>query len=221
LEGMRNGQTLPALLGYRFERGLHDDHDLAEVDKFIYPLRQAFPLVAKRLKSTKPDDKTDITLLEARNVIDGLKLLTQIKTSGQKSYPFGKPSGTDPDQLPPASTKERQAIDAEADALMNLYDAVADLVMAESVYQVALGNFDRAGANPTAFSKGSHPPEIQVVDTPRQGLSLTHRVALHLDPSADPTVSPSAVAMTPRAGAEASLNQWLAGRLPDPANVVV
>ena len=46
LEGIRNGQTLAALLGYFFERGLHDDHNLAEVDKFIYPLRQAFPLVA-------------------------------------------------------------------------------------------------------------------------------------------------------------------------------
>ena len=63
LEGIRNGQTLPALLGYRFERGLHDEHTLAEVDKFIYPLRQAFPLVAKKLKNTKPDDKTDITLI--------------------------------------------------------------------------------------------------------------------------------------------------------------
>ena len=52
-------------------------------------------------------------------------------------------------------------------------------------------------------------------------LSLTHRVALHLDPAADPLVSPSAVAMTPRSQAEAPLNLWLAGRLPAPQNVVV
>src|SRR5262249_42751487 len=102
-----------------------------------------------------------------------------------------------------------------------LYDAVADLVTAESVYQVVLGNFDRAAANTTAFSQGSHPPETQVVDTPRNGLSLTHRVAIHLDPGASPAASPSAVPMTPRAQAEAPLNLWLAGRLPDPADVVV
>ncbi len=221
LEGVRNGQPLAALLGYRFERGLHDAHNLAEVDKFIYPLRQVFPLVANRLKSTKPDDPTDITLLEARNVLDGLELVTRRREPAQASYPFGFPTGTAPGQLPPATPQERTAIDAQADAVSNLYDAVADLVMAESTYQVVLGNFDRAAANTAAFSKGSYPPETQVVNTPRTGLSLTHRVALHLDPTADPNTSPSAVPMTPRAKAEAALNLWLAGRMPAPANVVV
>jgi hypothetical protein len=221
LEGMRNGQSLQALLGYRFERGLHDESNLAEVDKFIYPLRQAFPLVASQLKSTQTDGKTDITLLEARNVIDGVKLLDQMRISGQKSYPFGMPSGTAPGQLPPASDQERAAIDQEADALANLYDAVADLVISESVYQVVNGNFDRAAAVTTAFGQGNRPPEMEVVDTPRAGLSLTHRVALHLDPGASPTVSPNSVPMTPRARAEAPLNLWLAGRLPDPADAVV
>ena len=221
LEGMRSGQTLGALLGYRFERGLHDDHGLAEVDKFIYPLRQAFPLVANQLKSTTPDDPTDITLLEARNVVDGLQLAMRVREPGHASYPFGFPSGTGAGQLPPASSQEQTAIDAVADELANLHDAVADLVLAESVYQVVLGNFDRAAAVMNAFSEGSHPPETFVVDTPRTGLALTHRVALHLDAAADPTVSPSAVPMTPRAEAEAPLNLWLAGRMPDPADVVV
>ncbi len=55
IEGIRNGQSLGALLGYQFERGLHDDYALAEVDKFIYPLRKAFPLAADALASTKTD----------------------------------------------------------------------------------------------------------------------------------------------------------------------
>ena len=53
LEGIRAGQGLGDLLGYQFERGLHDRHDLAEVDKFIYKLRKAFPLRADRLNSTE------------------------------------------------------------------------------------------------------------------------------------------------------------------------
>jgi hypothetical protein len=220
LEGIRNGQTLAALLGYRFERGLHDAHSLAEVDKFIYPLRQVFPLAANKLKNTK-DDTADITLLEARNVIDGMKLLAQIAASHQSTYPFGLPLGFGAGQLPAASGVEQVAINAEVDAMSNLYDAVADLVTAESVYQVVLGNFDRAAANTTAFTKGGHPPETQVVETPRTGLSITHRVALHLDVNANPAVSPNAVPMTPRARAEAPLNLWLAGRIPDPADVVV
>src|SRR4029453_14213592 len=35
LEGVRQGQSLGALLGYRFERGLHDDG----LDRFIFPFR--------------------------------------------------------------------------------------------------------------------------------------------------------------------------------------
>src|SRR5262249_21330714 len=70
LEGIRNGQSLGALLGYRFERGLHDEHGLAEVDKFIYPLRKAFPLVADSISTTKTDPNVPIEAIEARNVLD-------------------------------------------------------------------------------------------------------------------------------------------------------
>jgi hypothetical protein len=220
LEGMRNGQTLAALLGYRFERDLHDDHNLAEVDKFIYPLRQVFPLAANRLKSTV-DNAVDIALLEARNVVDGVQFVNRLRTLGNATYPFGIPIGAKPGQIPAASATEIEALDAEADRLLNLYDALGDLVMAESVFQVVLGNFDRSAAVADAFGTGAHPPEMQVVDTPRTGLSLTHRVALHLDPTADPAKSPISVPMTPRAAAEAPLNLWLNGRLPAPDQVEV
>lgn len=221
LEGIRNRQTLAALLGYRFERGLHDDHTLAEVDKFIFPLRQVFPLVANQLKSTA-DTTVDITLLEASNVIDGVKLIKQMLLQpANKAYPFGLPLGIGPGLVPSANGNEATAINLEADRLLNLYDALGDLVLAESVYQVVLGNFDRSAAVANAFSAGAHPPEMQVVNTPRTGLSLTHRVALHLDPTVNPVVSPNSVAMTPRAKAEAPLNSWLNDRLPAPANVGV
>src|SRR6202007_649281 len=58
IEGIRNGQSLGALLGYQFELGLHDSYNLAEVDKFIYPLRLKFPLVANALASTQTTDPT-------------------------------------------------------------------------------------------------------------------------------------------------------------------
>jgi hypothetical protein len=58
-----------------------------------------------------------------------------------------------------------------------------------------------------------------VVAAPRSGLHLTHRLGLHLEPGLDPTVSPSAVPVTPRAHAEPAVNAWLAARLPDPSVV--
>ena len=54
LEGIRNGQSLASLLGYRLERGLHDRHTVAEVDVFVFALRKAFPLRADRLTRPQP-----------------------------------------------------------------------------------------------------------------------------------------------------------------------
>ena len=210
LEGIRNGQSLSALLGYQFERGLHDRHALAEVDRFIYPLRLQFPLVANRLKDTVAPDGTSIETIEARNVLDGVSLVNHLKAHAVEGYPFGLA-----DILPAAGTSAAQAIAAEFDAVLDTNDAVADIVLAESVYQVVQGNFDRAAANTDALAQGGYPPEIEVVKTPRSGRAITQRVALHFDTAVDSSVSPEpGLAVSPRAFAEAPINYWLHGILP-------
>ena len=214
LEGIRAGQSLSALLGYQFERGLHDRHALAEVDKFIFDLRREFPLRGNRLKSTAPPEGTSIEAIEARNVLDGLALVNHIKSTGETHYKFGKNS------LPDATAAERQAIDAEAARLLETHDAVADLALAEGVYQAVMGNYDRVASTYDAYSKGDFPPEPQVIRTPSNGVGLTHRVALHFESGLDATISPDPlVAMTPRAQAEPAINQWLASVLPPLQNI--
>jgi hypothetical protein len=208
LEGIREGQSLGALLGYRFERGLHDDHGLAEVDKFIYPLRKAFPLVADALAPTQTGPDVPIEAIEARNVLDGRKLVAQIRSSGVTSYPFGA-SG-----LPAASSAEAAAIDAEADKMLDLHDAVADLALAEGVHQAVQGNFERVGATLDAYSSGTFPPDPEVVQTPAPGIGLTHRVALHLKPG---LTAPAGA--TPRATVEPAVDAWLASVMPPLADV--
>ncbi|HEX8187999.1 MAG TPA: hypothetical protein VF586_06600 [Pyrinomonadaceae bacterium] len=215
LEGIREGQGLADLLGYQFERGLHDRHNLAEVDKFIFDLRRAFPLRADRLRATQTGEGVPIEAIEARNVIDGLALVEQIKASGVSTYPFGKPG------LPPITVPaEADAINAEADRLLEAHDAVADLALSEGVYQAVLGNYDRVASTYDAYARGHFPPEPDVIRTPLNGIGLTHRVALHLKGGADPNTSPLAgLPMTPRAQAEPALNDWLATTLPPPENV--
>jgi hypothetical protein len=211
LEGVRQGQSLGALLGYRLERGLHDAHAVAEVDRFILDLRRAFPLAGDRLASTSTaaaGDPAPIESIEARNVVDGLRLVEQVAASGSASYPFGR------SDLPNASPAERAAIDAEVALLLDHHDAVADLALAEGVHQAVLGNHDRVASTYEAYAKGAFPPEPQVVATPGGATGLTHRVALHLDPAA--TVPPSA---TPRARCAPALDTWLAGMLPDLGDV--
>jgi hypothetical protein len=62
LEGMRNGQPIEALLGYQFERRLHDrtsesaargDIPVLEFNQFILPYRQAFR--SNRARSHRPE----------------------------------------------------------------------------------------------------------------------------------------------------------------------
>jgi hypothetical protein len=212
LEGIRNGQSLSALLGYQLERGLHDRHTVAEVDKFIFKLRKAFPLRADNLKSTKTktEDRDSIEAIEARNVMDGLSLVNHIKKTGQKNYPFGKPEILPSD----ADPTQKLAIDAEVDRILDIHDAVSDLAIAESVHQAVQGNYDRAAATLDTYSKGNFPPEPDVVQTPRSGITLTHRVGLHLRVGLAPDSTAS-----PRTQAEPALNQWLAQILPPPDRV--
>ena len=204
IEGIRNGQSLGALLGYQFERGLHDRHGLAEVDKFIFPLRKQFPLVADALASTQTGPDVPIEAIEARNVVDGKKLVDQITKANTTVYPWGVST------LPPVSSPaEQTALNAEAEALRNAYDAVADLALAEGVYQAVQGNYDRVASTISAYTTGNFPPEPGIVDTSPPGIGLTHRFGIHF--KAGLTAAGGA---TPRAQAEPAVDDWLRTMLP-------
>lgn len=214
IDGMKADQSLGALLGFQFERGLHDRHDV-EVDEFIYDLRLKFPLAGNRLAPTQTGptdeagDPVGISQVEARNVIDGQALVDHLHSHSQ-TYPFGLAG------LPAASPGQVDAISAEALRLLDTADAVADLAMAESVHQVAMGNYERAGASLDTYSKGKFPATPDVVRTPRSGVTLTHRAALHLPVGLSP-LDPARI--SPRARAEPALDAWLADVLPDPTRV--
>ena len=203
IEGIRNGQSLGALLGYQFELGLHDAYNLAEVDKFIYPLRKQFPLVADALASTQTGPDVPIEAIEARNVLDGKKLVDHILQSKITTYPWGVAG------LPPAAPNDQTALDGVADALLNSYDAIADLALAEGVNQAVQGNYDRVASTIAAYTTGNFPPEPGIVDTSPPGIGLTHRFAIQFRPG---LAAP--VGATPRAQAEPAIDDWLTNMLP-------
>ena len=213
LEGMRGGQSLAALLGYRLERALHDSYEVAEVDSFILALRRAFPLAANKLLPTIENDPTvPIEALEARNVVDGLSLVEYLRRTGNRTYPFGK-------ELPAATSAQAAAIEAAIGDLADVHDAIADLGLAESVHQAAQGNFDRAAGNLDSFSRGSYPPDPDVIRTPRGGRLVTHRLAIHIETGVSAASPVIGVGMTPRARAARAVNRWLADILPPPRDV--
>ncbi len=208
-DGVRAGVPLGALLGYRFERGLHEGHPGVELDEFIPAFRELEPLVARKLTP----GGAPLEAVTASNVVDGMKLLERHR-SGGIAWGTGL--------LPPASGAKHDAVVAELDALGEAVDAMADGALAESVYQLAQGNFTRAGATLDAVNRGdAPPPELEVARSARSGIAVTHRV-LMLVGDAGGSAGPgwgSASRKRPRAVAEPRLNAWAEQALGDPRNV--
>jgi hypothetical protein len=101
-----------------------------------------------------------------------------------------------------------------------LYDAVADVTLAEGVHQLVSGNPARAAAALDAIGGGEAlPPLPQVVQTPRAGTSLTHRIAVVMtDP---PVVRDGWNRAAPRALAEPRLESWAEMQFGDATGIVL
>jgi hypothetical protein len=223
LDGVRQGQPLGALLGYRFERRLQE----ATKAQFISYFRELAPLVARKLEQTNQP----VEAIAANNVVDGLKLrrlwLAALDLL-RRSFPPPDSAGAlsllfAPLQNKPALTdlKNAQAIlEGELNSLADAVDAVSDALMAESVYQAVRGNPLRAASTVESIAGGeTPPPELEVTRTPRTGVALTHRlVTLFSGPPALP-VEWKPPPYPQRANAEPCLNAWAARLLGNPINV--
>jgi hypothetical protein len=222
LDGMRRGQSLGALLGYRLERRLHErsGHGL-ELDRFIYVLRTVAPLRGGKL--TEPGVPVEESLA-ASDVVDGLRLLEvppakilQKLTDGPDDQRYIVP----PDAWRPPQPGEAQAVMGAIAELEQTHDAIADLLLAESVYQLVSGNPTRAAAALDVLGAGeAMPPEPDVVHTPRTGIPIQHRVAVVIgDPPPPPIFGWNTA--TPRAMAEPRLDRWAQQTLGDPATIAI
>ena len=215
LEGIQNGQQLEALLGYQFERGLHDQASannlLLSLNAFIYDFRDAYPIQQHQIQQQGTDVSTNIP---ANNVVNGVTL-----AEAAGGFPFGAKG-----DVLGASTDAQKAITIEQGKLADTLDAVKDLLLSESVYQLVLGNFDRAGAVITALKDSKIPPVLDVIDTPRSSnFTFTNRVTVQFE-NLDPTVTANnpwaPTDMTQRAKMEPGINKWIASLLGQPKNIV-
>src|SRR6185436_17918918 len=120
------------------------------------------------------------------------------------AYPYGV-------QGLPSAGGARLAIVAEVERLRDTLDAISDLALAEGVFQVTQGNYERAGAMLKSISEGHAPPEPEISRTPRGGAAVNHRIAIHFETGA--VQSPWNVPATPRSLAAPGLNKWLGDRI--------
>ena len=196
LDGVREGQPVGAVLGYVFESYLHEQ----QLDQFIDGFRAQFPLQS----NPATDTGLPTEAVAARDVVDGLRLRNAF--AGGTDV-FGSLN-------PPPTPAERSNITTQLNQLNEVFDSLSDLVMAESVYHLVQSNTSGASA---AFDAaiGQPAPDPAVVQQPRGGTSLTHRVAVVL--GKDVGVVPG---KNFRGKAEPYLHTWVGSLLGDLSKVV-
>ncbi len=223
VDGVRQGQPLGALLGYRFERLLHDDEVAPSVNRFVLSLRALAPIVARRLTDrvdAAPEQAQES--IAANNVVDGIRLLALRDRGFDIRAALAKPPDnkflSTPWTAPTAPEWSR--IEAAMRDVADAYDAASDVLLAEAVHQLTQGNTARAAATLDGASSGDAlPVEPSVVATPTRGVAIGHRVLVVL-----PETAPGGggwAGGTPRAAAEPRLAAWAETRLGPPTDVVV
>ncbi len=195
LASMREGQSLAALLGYQFERGLHEGHPPLELNPYIEPLRLLYPLPeALDATSTTPSES-----LSPRDVVNGIAL-RDARVAG--TIPFGT-TGLSP------TTTERAAIESELVSLDQTLDAIADVLTADGVYHLVRGTTTAAATSLASLAQGVRPPDPDITRVPRGGTDVTHRVTVVF--GGNPVAAPGwdRIPDTPRSAAEPWLDGWI------------
>ena len=207
LDGMRKGQPLGALLGYRFERRLIKDG----LGTLVAQFRQVAPLD----RAANQDPNVDVTAqpappISARgtDVADGVTLhaIWQAQQAATKAAGATTNSFTEPATQPAFLELD--------DAL----DAVTDAITATAVHQALNGDTSAAAASLDSVMHGTVTADPSgFLRTPRTGTAIIQRVLLPV--SAAPL--PAGWADTPRGQAEPALSAWVASLLPAPSSMVV
>ncbi|MFD4959592.1 hypothetical protein [Microbacterium sp. NPDC058389] len=206
-EGMRGGQQLGALLGYLVERALHEAHRThgIEADWVVYPLRRAFPL---RVTSA---EFPDASVADERFVVDGWALVQR-----EAASPGAARAAVDADTAargePPVDWAELlPVLTAVLESAAGSLDALADLGVAESMYQLSGANFERAAAAADVIGRAATPPDrYDVPATPRGGIGIEQRMLVLFGADASPAGYASD---TPRALVAPRAEAFVAARL--------
>jgi hypothetical protein len=161
--------------------------------------------------------------------VDGLALRERYRTGGGATpqvwdlatIPFRATAAEvplDPQvNLPVVGDTDHATLVTILDDLDDGVDAIADLVAAEGIHQLAGGNLVRSGAALDIAQSGTVPDDLEVIATPVRGYDLTHRVLLLGD--AAPMAPWSAPSQGVIATVDPAYAAWLAGLMPDPRRV--
>lgn len=234
LAGVRAGQPLGALLGYRFERDLHEATPEHRLNAYVPSLRTLAPLVAAKSTDRVAAGAAPAALeaVAAGDVVDGVRLreIYLAERDADGNLPVGSTLRSRLADAPPGSERyaagawtapdptELALIITALKGLDNLLDAISDLLLAEGVHQLVAGNPARSAAAMDAIAGDAVPAEPDVLTPPASGTAYTHRLLVLA--RARPSSPRAGWTRSPRAAADQSLEAWARDVLP-PASTVV
>jgi hypothetical protein len=213
IDGMRNGQELAALLGYQFERELHDNA-IPFLDAYLLDFRRAFPL----RKEAAPTGEEPTETQQAFNVVHGLDLL-EFYRANQESIDTlltGKRirlNISDNDRLQAVKTQIKNAIDHLSQSM----DAISDLLVSESIYHTARGDIERSSSVLKMLSNDKEIAIPEITQTPKSGKPLAHLVGVQFDLKSTEKIWLGVD--SPRSMLNPGLNRWLSEQLPDAGKI--
>ncbi|MFT4094005.1 MAG: hypothetical protein QM640_10220 [Niabella sp.] len=208
LKGVSNGQTIEVLLGYQFERALHDftTSGKGNLNQYIYEFRNKYDVENISIPQQGAAEAQET--IGVYPVVNGLKVL---RAPSAEILSIVTDTGL------------QGAVLKIKDKLADTLDACNDLLLAESAYQLTQGNQDRTSSVLNATLLADTPPEIQVTDTPRSSLlTYTHRITVHFDTDIAAATAGSGwpEKASPRSAFEPGLNQWLSQLIGNPENII-
>jgi hypothetical protein len=205
-DGMRNGLQLGAQLGQLLERGIHDASGVngIAIDWVVYELRRQYPLMVDTVDSAGQASAQ-------RLVSDGWKLAqVEVKSPGAVVAAVPVPTGAG---APTFGAAEKSALQAVITDVVAALDALADLGLSESMYQLAGSNLERAAAATDMIGRGTAPPDVfESAATPRGGRGIEQRLIAVFGAGTRPAGYASD---TPRARLAPAADAFVARRLGD------
>lgn len=221
IRGLQNGLSVGAILGSDLERYLHDSWKTMgkEMDAFIYPLRQMYPLV---VDVTKADDSADSRIRST--IINGESLIADLrgnvfanesdqivdlyhkalKQGNEKLKKFLEDIGNeDNDKL--------EVLFLQIQRMEDSYDALRDVVMSESVYKLAEGNRVAVDALMNCMQQGRNIPMPDAVEVPMHSAHIEQRVIAALDTEASSSADDNSALRIADPAVDAWMDTMLSG----------
>ena len=224
ISGVRQGMSTGIILGADLERYLHEAYRTGnEMDQYIYPLRKLFPQTVE----IKPEDERAHDYV--MNVVNGEALLNTFWDIWRNKKPVAdwleekyqaNKDKTNPEECEECIKwfiylhqetgiairgKHRECLFKLIARMVDSYDALNDLLLAEGVHRLVQGDRATYSAISNFMQKGEgNLPEPAILDTPMEYVVVSNKVALALPQCDNPPKRPMCLA-------EPSVNLWLEG----------